>query len=80
MYNQWLGVLKSSPLFKDIPEDNLNAMLECLRPAKKEYQGREIVALNGSPFTGIGIVACGSVALTRETFSGNRIILEILGP
>jgi len=80
MYNQWLNVLKSSPLFKEIPEPNLNAMLECLKPAKKEYQCREIVALNGSPFTGIGIVASGSVALTRETFSGNRILLEILGP
>jgi len=80
MYNQWIETLKASPLFRGINAENLNTMLECLKPARKEYRAREIVALNGNNFDGIGIVASGKVALTRETFSGNRVILEILGP
>jgi CRP-like cAMP-binding protein len=36
------------------------------------------VALYGTPFQGVGVVASGSVALTKETYYGNRIILDIL--
>ena len=53
-------------------------MLECLKPRIQRCKQREIVALYGTPFQGIGIVASGSVALTKETYSGNRIILDIL--
>ncbi len=80
MYIEWVNTIKSSPLFKGIGTESLNTMLECLKPAKKEYRHREIVALQGNLFDGIGVVADGKIALTRETVSGNRIILEILGP
>jgi CRP-like cAMP-binding protein len=53
-------------------------MLECLKPRIQRYKQREIVAFYGTPFQGIGIVASGSVALTKETYSGNRIIVDIL--
>ena len=36
------------------------------------------MALYGTPFQGIGIVASGSVSLTKETYYGNRIIMDIL--
>ena len=32
----------------------------------------------GEPFYGIGIIAGGKVALTKEMYSGNRIIMGIL--
>jgi CRP-like cAMP-binding protein len=53
-------------------------MLECLKPRIKRCKQREIVALYGTPFLGVGIVVSGSVALTKETYSGNRIIIDIL--
>ncbi|MDD5486132.1 MAG: Crp/Fnr family transcriptional regulator [Dehalococcoidales bacterium] len=80
MYTRWLDILKTSPIFKGIEEENLDKMLRCLKPAQKEYRSREIIALNGSEFSGIGVVAEGKIALTRETFGGNRVILQILGP
>ena len=79
MYREWFKVLRSSPLFKGIESDALNIMLECLKPAIRRYKYREIIAVYGHPFNGIGIVARGKVALTRETYSGNRIMMGILG-
>ena len=53
-------------------------MLECLKPQVRQYKQREIVALHGEPFNGIGIIVSGRISLNKETYSGNRIILNIL--
>jgi CRP-like cAMP-binding protein len=79
MYGEWTDILKSSPLFREIGEEALNIMLDCLKPKIKKYKQREIVVTTGQPFQGVGIIAHGRVALTRETYSGNRIIIGILG-
>jgi CRP-like cAMP-binding protein len=78
MYQKWLKTLSSSLLFRGIDLEALDGMLSCLRPRVQRCKLREIVAAYGQPFNGIGIVAKGKVALTKETYSGNRIILEIL--
>jgi CRP-like cAMP-binding protein len=78
MYREWINILQTTPLFQGIAQENLNTMLECLKPRIKRYKYREIVALCGDPLFGIGIIASGKVALTKETYSGNRIILGIL--
>jgi CRP/FNR family transcriptional regulator, dissimilatory nitrate respiration regulator len=78
MYRQWLASLHQTPLFKGIDDEALNTMLECMKPQVRQYKQREIVALHGQPFQGIGIIASGKVSLNKETYSGNRIILNIL--
>jgi CRP-like cAMP-binding protein len=78
MYQEWNEVLNASILFRGISPESLNIMLECLKPRIQRCKQREIVALYGTPFQGVGIVASGSVALTKETYSGNRIIMDIL--
>jgi len=80
MYEQYSEVLLSSALFRDIAPDELQRMLDCLKPRIREYRSREVIALCDSPFTGVGIVVAGKVAVTRETYSGSRILLAILGP
>ncbi len=78
MYEEWTESLVKSPLFRGIGRESLAAMMNCLQPRLQTYKNREIIALHGRPFTGVGIVASGAVALTRDTFSGDRIILDIL--
>ncbi len=78
MYGAWTDVLSSSLLFRGIKPEALNTMLECLKPGIQRCRQREIAALCGQPFHGIGVVASGRVALTRETISGNNIMLEML--
>ena len=78
MYQEWLESLSSSPLFRGINPEALNTMLGCLKPRIHRCKQREVIAVYGQPFQGVGVVASGSVALTRETSSGNRIMLGIL--
>jgi len=78
MYKKLINLLTSSPLFRGINPEDLGSMLECLRPRMQRYMPRDIVAVCGQPFQGIGIVASGRVAVVRETYSGNRIILDII--
>ena len=78
MYLEWIDTLKSTLLFRSIHSESLNIMLNCLRPNVRRCKQREIITAYGEPFQGIGIIASGKVALTKETYSGNRIIMGIL--
>ena len=53
-------------------------MLDCLKPRISRCKQREIIVASGQSFQGIGIIASGKVALTKETYSGNRIIMGML--
>ena len=70
--------LRDSQLFRGIGDESLSIMLDCLKPKIRRYRQREIVVSYGQPFDGIGIIAGGRIALTRETYSGNRIIMGFL--
>lgn len=78
MYQEWIDTLKLSVLFSGIDNESLNIMLGCLKPRINKCKQREIVVACGQVFQGIGIIASGKVALTKETYSGNRIIMGML--
>jgi len=78
MYQEWIEVLKRSHLFRGINPESLNVMFNCLKPRILKCKQREIIASYGQPFQGVGIIASGKVALTKETYSGNRIMMGIL--
>jgi len=78
LYLEWIDTLKSSLLFHGIGGESLNIMLGCLKPKIRRCKDREIIVAYGQPFQGVGIIASGKVALTKETYSGNRIIMGIL--
>jgi CRP-like cAMP-binding protein len=80
MLQKWLLSLRSCAIFRDISDSELQTMLECLKPLVSRYAAAETVALAGAPFTGLGIVLSGEVAVTKENAAGNRVIIAIFGP
>lgn len=78
MYREWIDILHSSLLFRGIDNESLNTMLDCLNPKIRRYKQREIIAAYGQPFEGVGIIASGKVSLSKEMYSGNRIMMGIL--
>ena len=78
MYLEWIDTLQSSLLFRGIGNESLNIMLDCLKPKIRRCKQREIIVAYGQPFQGVGIIASGKIALTKETYSGNRIMMGIL--
>lgn len=78
MYQKWIETLKNSVLFRNIGSESIGIMLDCLKPKVRLFKQREIIVAYGDSFQGVGIIASGSVALTKETYSGNRIIMGML--
>lgn len=80
MFKKWMGQLTSCKLFQGIKPDELNIMLGCLKPVVRDYDKNESIAFEGDSFSSIGIVISGQVVVTRESLSGDRMIMTILGP
>ncbi len=78
MHLKWIDALQSSLLFRGIDRESLNVMLDCLAPVIRRCKQREIIVACGQPFQGVGIIASGKVALTKEMHSGNRTMMGIL--
>lgn len=73
-------MLTASPLFCGIPAETLTTMLECLRPKINDYGRNTYIAVEGEAYTGLGIVLSGEVAVIKESASGSRIIMAMIGP
>ncbi len=74
---KYIEAIKRCPLFEDIEEENLLAMLNCLGAKVAEFDKKYTIFAEGKPATYIGIVLSGSVQITKTDFYGNRSILEI---
>ena len=76
----FLPVIRSSQLFSGISEEEIVAMLSCLRAEKKEFQKEDFVLRTGDTVEAIGLVLSGSVLIMQEDIWGNRNILSKAGP
>lgn len=75
MYTKFLNVLKDVYLFKNIEINELNNMLNCLKPKVITYKKKEYITIEKDDFNGIGIVIYGEVAVIKENAAGNRVII-----
>lgn len=73
-------VLRSSQLFSGISQEELTAMLSCLRAEKKDFPKEAFVLRAGDAAQSIGLVLAGSVLVIQEDIWGNRNILSKAGP
>ena len=73
-------LLRSSQLFSGISQEELTAMLSCLRAEKKDFPKEAFVLRAGDTAQSIGLVLSGSVLVIQEDVWGNRNILSKAGP
>lgn len=76
----FLPVIRSSQLFYGISEEELTAMLACLKAEKKDFPKEAFVLRAGDTAESIGLVLAGSVLIIQEDIWGNRNILSRAGP
>ncbi len=76
----FLPVIRSSQLFYGISEEELTAMLACLKAEKKDFPKEAFVLCAGDTTESIGLVLSGSVLIIQEDIWGNRNILSQAGP
>lgn len=74
------SVLKTSPLFSGIAENELTAMISCIDPKKVSFAKDAFLLRVGDVAESIGVVLQGSVLVVQEDIWGNRNILSKAGP
>ena len=77
---EFFPVIRSSPLFSGISEDELAAMLTCLDAKKESFPKDAFLLRAGDTAESIGLVLSGSVLVIQEDIWGNRNILSKAGP
>lgn len=78
--NDFLPVIRSAQLFSGISEEELTAMLSCLRAEKKDFPKEAFVLRVGDAVDAVGLVLSGTVLIIQEDIWGNRNILSKAGP
>lgn len=72
----FLPVIRSSQLFSGISENEILAMLSCLRAEKRDYPKDTFILRSGDSMEAIGLVLSGSVLVIQDDIWGNRNILH----
>ncbi len=72
---KYFEVLRTCPLFYEISEQDLFAMLGCLDAKATCYDKGETVIAEGEPAKCVGIVLSGIVQIIRNDYFGNRSIV-----
>lgn len=80
MLRNYLDVISKSALFEGIESHNIEGMLKCLTPIVRNYKRNDMITLAGEPFTGIGILLKGEASVSKETPSGNRMVIHMIEP
>ena len=76
---EFFHVIRSAPLFSGISEEELAAMLSCLRAEKRDFPKEAFVLRAGDTADSIGLVLSGTVLVIQEDIWGNRNILSKAG-
>ena len=76
----YLSVIRSSQLFSGVSEEEVIAMLSCLKAEKKDFPKEAFVLRSGDTADSIGLVLAGTVLVIQEDIWGNRNILSKAGP
>lgn len=77
---KYFEILFQCPLFADIKQSDLKAMMGCLNGKTTEVPKGNPVFLEGDPARYVGVVLSGTVQVVREDYYGNRSIMAVLQP
>lgn len=73
-------LLQKTKLFQSISDEELSALLPCLKARKCSFRREELLLSAGDSATELGVVLSGSVRVVQEDYWGRRSILAIIHP
>ena len=77
---KYFEVLRKCPLFYEITDENLIAMLSCFGAKIVSFEKKETILSEGEPPKYIGIVLSGNAQIIRIDYFGNRSIVANMEP
>lgn len=77
---KYFEVLRKCPLFYQIEDENLMAMLSCLGAKVESFDKKYTIFAEGNPARYIGIVLSGTAQIVQIDYYGNRSIMSVIQP
>lgn len=77
---KYFEILKKCPLFNQIEDENLIAILACFGAKVKTYEKKETIIAEGTSAKYVGILLSGSAQIMRIDYFGNRSIVSDVKP
>lgn len=77
---KYFDVLRKCPLFHQIEDKDLIALLGCLGAKVETFEKKYTIIAEGNPAKHIGIVLSGSAQIVRNDYYGNRSIISGVEP
>lgn len=78
MIEDYIDIIKDSPLFNGIKSEDLVCMLQCLTPKIQSYSKNECIVNAGESIDRFGIVLEGEATIVKENAEGNRVIISVV--
>lgn len=78
MIDAYIEIIKESPLFYSIKEEEILCMLQCLTPQIHTFNKNECIVNSGESIDRFGIVLEGEVTILKENSEGNRVIISVV--
>jgi len=77
---KYIQILKKTQLFSEISEEEITAMLPCLRAELKTYKKGEFILMQGESLDKILVLAEGKLNIQCDDYWGNRSIINMILP
>ena len=71
-------IVSKTDLFYGIEKEDIQAMLNCLKPRVCSYDRNDYIVRGGDAFESLGIVLKGEATVSKENAAGNRIVMTLL--
>ena len=71
-------MLRKTPLFNGLKEDEIKDFFGCLNPRRCRYDKNKVAAYEGDGVDSIGIVIKGTFAVSKDTTSGSSMIVALI--
>lgn len=78
MLKDYVFQLKRNLLFKNLEQNQILDLMNCLKPTISRYKSGEFIALSGDVMTNIGVLVSGEINISKETASGDVMIISKL--
>ena len=77
---EFLTVLKSTELFRNIEASEITSLLSCLSAKVETFDKKQFIFSEGDKVETVGIVLSGQVQVIKEDFYGNKNIVSVFEP
>lgn len=76
----FLPIMRTSPLFAGMEEEEIRAILGCLDARVERYPKGAYLLRVGDTVESVGLLLAGGALVTQESFWGSRNIMARIGP